>query len=355
MTFSREDTRVIKGVAIFLMLYHHLFRFPERIAEGISYIACFNIGSNTSAYLIGLFGNLCVSIFLFLGGYGTYFSSSNTKNLTKTIWNKIANLYLAYWKVFFIFIPICILCKVPRIKPQLSMFIWNFTGLKINYNGEWWFFTPYVLMIASYPVIHKILKQKTSVFTDLLGISLWNLVANYILPDIHSYPWASGLQSSFLWQTFSLMLSNSPVFLMGCIFAKHDLLTKAKQRFAGHLSGFLLSGALLFLVFYMRIYTSSEYDLIYAPIFTIALIIFLSIKPCKLIYSLLEKVGLESTYIWLTHSFFCYHLCQRFIFSVRFSPFIFLLLLAVSYITSVLLRSFYHLLYRCYASLQQRQ
>lgn len=354
MIFSKEDTKVVKGMAIFLMLYHHLFRFPERIAEGISYIACFNIGSYTSAYWIGDFGKLCVAVFFFLSGYGIYFSSRNINDLTKMIWNKIVNLYFAYWKVFIIFIPICMLCRIPSVYPHLSEFIWNFTGLKTNYNGEWWFFTPYVLMLASYPVMHKMLKQETGVFADLLGVSLWNLVVTYILPNIYNYNWASGLQSSFFWQIFSNMLSYSPIFLMGCIFAKYDLLTKAKQRFAGRLSGVLLSGALMLLVFCMRRYTSYKYDLIYAPIFSATFIIFLSMKPCKFIYLLLEKVGMESTCIWLTHTFFCYHLCQRFIFLPRYTPLIFLLLLAVSYITSVLLRNFYSLLHRCCVSLRQR-
>lgn len=30
-TFTREDTRAIKGVAVVLMLLHHLWCFPDRI------------------------------------------------------------------------------------------------------------------------------------------------------------------------------------------------------------------------------------------------------------------------------------------------------------------------------------
>lgn len=32
--FSRIDTKIIKGLAIILMLMHHLWAFPERIAGG---------------------------------------------------------------------------------------------------------------------------------------------------------------------------------------------------------------------------------------------------------------------------------------------------------------------------------
>lgn len=32
--FTKEDTKVIKGIAIILMLTHHLWGFPDRIAGG---------------------------------------------------------------------------------------------------------------------------------------------------------------------------------------------------------------------------------------------------------------------------------------------------------------------------------
>lgn len=67
MNFSRNDTKVIKGVAICLMLYHHLFAFPDRIAQDLVYFSAFDIGSSSAAYLIGNFGQICVCVFFMLG------------------------------------------------------------------------------------------------------------------------------------------------------------------------------------------------------------------------------------------------------------------------------------------------
>ena len=36
MGFSRDDTKMVKGFAIILMLYHHLFAFPNRNQDGSS-------------------------------------------------------------------------------------------------------------------------------------------------------------------------------------------------------------------------------------------------------------------------------------------------------------------------------
>lgn len=65
--FSREDAKLVKGFAVFLMLYHHLFAFPGRIQNGVSYIPLFVFGDTNSAELLGLFGKMCVALFLFLG------------------------------------------------------------------------------------------------------------------------------------------------------------------------------------------------------------------------------------------------------------------------------------------------
>ena len=88
---SREDTQIIKGLAIVLMLMHHLWAFPDRIPVSLNYV--FTIFEQSSIVYIGMFGKICVSLFFFVGGYGTYLSSSE-KNYD--IVNRIRKLYGAY-------------------------------------------------------------------------------------------------------------------------------------------------------------------------------------------------------------------------------------------------------------------
>lgn len=50
------------------MLIHHLWTFPERLVGGeLNHL--FNIFGGSSIFIIGSFGQICVSIFFFLGGY----------------------------------------------------------------------------------------------------------------------------------------------------------------------------------------------------------------------------------------------------------------------------------------------
>ena len=102
---SREDTKWIKGIAIILMLMHHLWAFPERIAGGeLKYLFTF-FGESSIAYF-GAFGKICVSLFFFIGGYGTYLSYAGKEF---DIVGKLKKLYISYWKVFVVFIPLAFL------------------------------------------------------------------------------------------------------------------------------------------------------------------------------------------------------------------------------------------------------
>ncbi len=83
--FTREDTKVIKGLAVILMLIHHLWAFPNRIA-GDGLVSYLEVFGQSSIQYIGIFGKICVSIFLFLGGYGIYIScKDNTLNVLSKI------------------------------------------------------------------------------------------------------------------------------------------------------------------------------------------------------------------------------------------------------------------------------
>ena len=93
-----DDTRIMKAVAITLMLMHHLWCFGTRTAgEPLEYL--FTIFGIPSTIYFGFFGKICVPMFFFFGGYGTYLSQFGKKF---DLVGKLKKLYFAYWKVFLI-------------------------------------------------------------------------------------------------------------------------------------------------------------------------------------------------------------------------------------------------------------
>ena len=348
MQFTRDDTKVIKGIAIVLMLYHHLFYFPQRISDSIQYIPALTYHNISSAYLLGEFGKICVALFLFLGGYGTFLSfrkhADDDKAGTQVVFTKIKYLYAEYWKVFIIFVPICLLAGVERVVPDISAMIWNFSGLSISYCGEWWFFTTYVALLFTYPIGRRLICNQKTIFHDVFIVLMLGLFAEFILPCLYSYKWAAMLNKSLLWSIFSKMLAYVPTFYMGCIFAKYDLLSMAKKRFSPGIKNVLLAFIVLLAVFFLRRKEDAVYDFLFAPIVTVACTTILSCRIFKAFRWILEKVGRESTTIWLVHSIYCYLLCQKIVFLPRYTFLIFLWLLLLSFCTSVVIRKLFGLL-----------
>ena len=299
MTFSRNDTKVVKGIAIVLMLYHHLFYFPERIAEGIEYIALFHVGNYSAPYLIGEFGKICVSLFLFLGGYGTYLSCQKCGNdytkIDETIFLKLKGLYGEYWKVFAIFVPICILAGVETVDKNIQTMIWNFTGLSTSYCGEWWFLTPYIMLLFTYPVAHRLLSKDSDLLRDLLCILIFKLFSAYILPTLPGYPWTAKVSGSMFWRLFYQMITHAPTFYMGCIVAKHNVLSVAKKCFSSGVKNWILAAVVFLAVFCLRHDNNMKYDYIFAPIVTVAVIVMLDRPLFRPIYRIFEKIGQEGT------------------------------------------------------------
>ena len=368
MGFSRDDTKMVKGFAIILMLYHHLFAFPNRIQDGSSYIPLLTFTNVDSAMLIGLFGKMCVALFLFLGGYGTWMSfqakrdkqllgqpkgtAASADLLSSFTLAKVKGLYTPYLKVFAIVVPIALILGDARVTATFESLFWNVTGLNITYNGEWWFFTDYLILLAAFPLMVRFFARKHATLSvDLLVVCVWNAAVTWIVPSLAQAAWASEFTHSIIWKKLFETMQWSACFLAGCLFARWDLLTKAKGRFSGRYLA--CAGALLCLAFLVclrfKLNVGYRYDFLYAPLVCIALSVLSTTKTGALLSRPLKAISKHSTNIWLTHSFFCYHWCQAFIYLPQWSPLVFLLLLGVSYAFSLIIDFVWIWLSRAYA------
>lgn len=352
MGFTKYNTKAIKGIAIILMLYHHLFFFPDRISDEIVYLPIIKIGGMSLAYFIGEFGNICVSIYLFLGGYGTYISCRKSENVWLCIFNKVKTLYAEYWKIFAVFVPICMIAGVDRVEKKFEILILNFTGMYTSYCGEWWFFTPYVTLLVVFPILYRLINKYNNAIVDFAVIVMFDI----LIKVLFSIGLSDKLYENLLYATpgaavlmnvYGLTLATATSFCLGCIFAKYDLLSKLKSFFVKKRANTFLAFAMLVFIFYLRHHTGSAFDFVYVPFFISATIAVLEKIPVDFSSALLMKIGNESTTIWLVHSIYCYLLCQKLVFTPRYTVLIFIWLLVMSYFTSIVLRKIFNLISNC--------
>lgn len=314
--FSREDTKVMKGIAILLMLMHHLWGFPDRIMGG-GVLGIFKFMGVSLPYYIGLYGNICVSLFFFLGGYGIYINSKEKKiNIIK----KIKTLYICYGKVFLVFVPIAfaffqnqpIYCQDEQICTRyanfsIAEFLNNLCGIQSTYNSEWWFLISYIYAIISFPLIKKIIDK----FPDIINICLVLVVGilmQNVFPALGTLDILGGLSSNYIYKTFFCQVCPFiSCFWMGCVCAKGNLLLRLKNSLADAslLNPILEIFILFFIVFLRNTGIGNGLDLIYV-LFIIIFCIDL-LERLNGVRRILLCFGKQSTNMWLIHSFFCYY------------------------------------------------
>ncbi len=330
MTFSRDDTAVGKAVAIILMLVHHLFGFKSRLGEGMQYIPMF---SGDVEYIAGGFGKLCVAIFIFMSGFGTYLALSGKSNLFKKIGKKIFGVYKKYWAVFFVFIPVGMLLGVERIKVDAKAFLLNLTAIDTSYNGEWWFITPFIIITLVSPLIVRFADRKWlgHISVDLIIALVASVYLTNFAVELCNSPAVEPFFTTPFGEGIVEAIEFIPAFFMGVVVAKYKLFDKylglMKKPYFAIPAGIVL-GALTFV---LRRQFGADYDYIFAPVFVIATVsVFRFVPP---VYKLLKEIGSVSTEIWLIHSFFCYHFIPQIIYAPKNAILITLWLLLISYLS----------------------
>ena len=338
--FTKSDTNIAKCVAVILMFIHHLFAFPERLHNNVSFISAFTFKNTPVEQYIGVFGQLCVSIFMFLSGLGIYICVEKSKNITNIVTRRLKNTYITYWEVFLVFIPIGLILDDPNIGLSINEFICNFFALKVSYNMEWWFITAYLIILLLTPWIISWVNRATSqLYTDIVLIMIFHLIATLIIPELIKLAIFNKFRETLVWNAISITLRYISPFVMGCLIVKYELFLKYWRIFNNKFLLVITSFVLCILIFFLRLVLGSIYDFIWAPIFIVSTTTL--IRNIPLLRELFNIIGKRSAKMWLIHSFYCYYFFQEIIFAPKYSIIILIFLLIASYLSAFFLDKFY--------------
>ena len=357
--FTSYDTKKIKGFAIILMLAHHLWAFPNRIAGGeLKHL--FTIFGDSSLLILGNFGKICISLFFFLGGYGIYIQS---KKKGFNILKNIKKIYIAYWKVFIIFIPLALIffnnwvpfCEAQDIYLRFAGWTWkdvvkNFLGVSSSLNGEWWFLSSYVVAIVLFPLL-KGLIEKNSLLKNLFYIVIISILMTNVFPAIGSIKYLGTLNNNYLYNTiFCQTAPYITCFYIGVLFAKENLIIKLYNKInevikLNTITDIIILGVIIFFRSYVA---GPEMDIIYVPLLIIILIDILSHIP--ILEKTFEKLGENSTNMWLIHSFYCYYFYPivKIVVALRWGIPCLIVLIVLTLISSYIIDYFWELIKKIY-------
>lgn len=318
--FSKNQSSIIKGLAIILMVIHHTFAFPDRISN-VNYIP---IIFNIDRY-IAEFGRICVFMYLFLSGYGLFYCAERDNGITyKNIIDRVIKLLSKYWLIIFLFIPVGIILGVYSF--NINQFLMNFFTLSYSYNQEWWFINTYILLILSFPIVYKIIKYKSYIKVIILSliISFTSIGIDFIMPSIDSILFIKIIRLVCIYQLY---------FITGCIFCKYKVMDLI-YNFVNSKGINKINNYVILVIICMLIrQITSILDFIIGPIFIFSSMMIINKLKIEKLFLFMNK---HSTNIWLTHSFLCYYYFQDIVFMPKYAiliiPWIMILSVCLSFI-----------------------
>lgn len=320
---NKETSTIIKGVAILMMLFYHLFGRDDLgdLCTPLLYIG------NTP--LVKYLSNACypVSFFMILSGYGlTYCYKKN--QLNPSIQGKrILKLYVHYWLVLLIFVTIGHFIK-PDIYPNdLLHVLANIVGIRCTYNGETWFLLPYtIISLLSWWIIDFVyhLNEKRKIIITLIIYSIVFLTTRYIV--YHQ-----------LENTTLLTLLLQPFFIVQLTFyfSLGILLFRLLENEPTALKAvkpttYFIIIIALFIIKSMIKVTIADGLYAFIIIFCIS-----HLQLHRLFHNIFYKLGQYSMPMWMTHTFFAVYLFQDFIYGFKYPLLIWLILITISYLVSI--------------------
>ena len=155
---TKNESLIIKGIAILLMLFLHLF----------SDINAVDLCDN-SIYIFGMPfvywlapATHPVAFFLILSGYGMCYIYDK-KGVDKNRWSRVFKQYLHLWVILAVFTGIAFLLQGKNYYTNLLSVIGNYTAFIWTWNGVYWFLFPYICLSLLSPFIFKLIKGRNPI------------------------------------------------------------------------------------------------------------------------------------------------------------------------------------------------
>lgn len=332
MKFDLRQTNISKGVAVCFLLWHHLFfNNPSMYKHYVSLLVFDGIPAEA---MISDICKVCVAVFLILSGYGMHKSykrcleKSSNKGIRfdlNFIRYRLLKLYIPFWMVFIIFVPLGLLLgrnydAVYGSNPVNGII--DFFGLSFLFHGSasntanaaWWYMSIIVVFCVLYPVLHRFVNYSAE-----LAVSSAFLLCFLDLP----------LREYNVWLL---------PFVFGIYISERDLFEKTSKLLSTDFTR-LLSGLFLIVAFIL-IRNMSLNDTRFDFAFGTAVILFTFWCTSKIpvLNKVLEELGKKSGLIFFVHSFIYSMYFARYVYFFKYPVLIFIVLLVISYIVAWMLQ-----------------
>lgn len=158
---SLKESNALKGVALILLLIHHLFYIQNGLYDDVHLFG-------TQINFVLIFANVCkvcVAIFVLLSGYACAktVEIASAKDVVSFYRRRFKKLFVNYWFIWLLFVPAGVFIFDRTFhdvyaEPVVRNFLLDFFGLinatgQLGYNATWWFYSCIIMLYALFPLI----------------------------------------------------------------------------------------------------------------------------------------------------------------------------------------------------------
>lgn len=193
---SLKESNALKGVALILLLIHHLFYIQNGLYDDVHLFG-------TQINFVLIFANVCkvcVAIFVLLSGYACAktVEIASAKDVGSFYRRRFKKLFVNYWFIWLLFVPAGVFIFGRTFhdvyaEPVVRNFLLDFFGLinatgQYGYNATWWFYSCIIMLYALFPLIAYVESKRPWSIIVLLPASavLAFVRCKYLMP-ISSY------------------------------------------------------------------------------------------------------------------------------------------------------------------------
>lgn len=325
--FSKEHTLILKGILVFMLLFHHLF-YPSELEEHA--VNTF-IQDPELLLSIVMWCKICVAGFCYITAYGMTkkFMSLRQKELNnyfEVIAVRLIKLEMTAW---FIYIPAVLYRKIiigrrldygAYSAQKIIYMLFDMTGMA-NYAGTptinvtWWYLSLSILLILSMPLIY-------------FAYSKWRYL---LLGPVCLLPAVIFIRANVL---YSDLL---PVVLLGTAFAYENWFERIKKWNVSWRKLFLFAALTLCGWFSFEVNRYVHYGISWMLAFFMPILVQEYICYVPVLSHILKFIGTHATNIFLVHTFIYYYFYTDFIYSFYDSWKIYIVLFIMSLMVSIVI------------------
>lgn len=324
--FSKSDTSVMKGVAIILMLIHHLFYSDDLISRCTLILPY----EDKILLLFSSLGKVCVAIFVLISGYGlykSYLSATETGGYKKTvlfILSHIWNLLKQYW---IIVLPFALLGILTGWRTVYDAYGSNWIGKLITdifglnyliygttnlFNVTCWYLGIAILFFVLTPFFCWLMKKNPIL---LVGLSML-------------------LGYDHLLISRRIGLHYILAFVIGMLLSKYEILDRIKSMKKDQ---YYIFGSICLVLAIAAV--RHKYGIIVDGVFALSIIIFMLgiIDILPKVEKVIGMIGNHSATIFMMHTFVFMYYFEKITYTMKYPVLVLLFLLTVCMVYATVL------------------